>query len=60
MEYNGGSVIAMKGKNCVALASDKRFGVQGLTVSTEFPKLFRVHDGLYYGLAGLATDVQTL
>jgi hypothetical protein len=24
MEYNGGSVLAMKGKDCVVLASDKR------------------------------------
>lgn len=27
MDYNGGALIAMKGKNCVAIASDKRFGV---------------------------------
>lgn len=28
MEYNGGSVVAMVGKDCVAIAADKRFGVQ--------------------------------
>ncbi|KNE68438.1 hypothetical protein AMAG_13091 [Allomyces macrogynus ATCC 38327] len=60
MEYNGGSVVAMKGKNCVAVAADRRFGVQLLTVSTDFQKTFKVHDKLFYGLAGLGTDVQTL
>lgn len=60
MEYNGGAVVAMLGKNCVAIASDKRLGQQFLTVSTEFPKLFAITDRLYIGMAGLATDVQTL
>lgn len=60
MAYNGGAVIAMVGKDCVAIASDKRFGVQAMTLSTEFGKLFPVSDKLYYGLAGLVSDVQTL
>ncbi|CAO3616452.1 unnamed protein product [Cunninghamella echinulata] len=34
MEYNGGSVVAMVGKNCVAIAADKRLGQQFMTVST--------------------------
>ncbi|CAG8477109.1 12350_t:CDS:2, partial [Ambispora leptoticha] len=59
-EYNGGSVVAMMGKNCVAIATDKRLGVQLMTVSTEFPKIFQITDKTYLGLAGLATDVQTL
>lgn len=25
-EYNGGSIVGMKGKNCIALACDRRFG----------------------------------
>ncbi|KAI9168117.1 proteasome core particle subunit beta 3 [Blastocladiella emersonii ATCC 22665] len=60
MAYNGASVVAMKGKNCVAIASDRRFGVQALTVSCDFQKIFKVNDRLFYGLAGLGTDVQTL
>ncbi|EPZ36546.1 proteasome-domain-containing protein [Rozella allomycis CSF55] len=60
MQYNGGAVVAMKGKGCVAIASDKRLGQQALTVSTEFPKVFPIHDKLYLGLSGLATDVITL
>lgn len=50
----------MIGKNCVAIASDKRLGAQALTVSTEFPKIFQATNKLYYGLSGLATDVLTL
>jgi 20S proteasome subunit beta 3 len=50
----------MTGKECVAIASDKRLGLQALTVSTEFPKIFPVTDHLYYGLTGLATDIQTV
>lgn len=60
MEINGGAVVAMVGKNCVAIACDKRLGQQFLTVSCEFPKVFPVHDRLYVGMAGLASDIQTL
>ncbi|KAG5457548.1 MAG: nucleophile aminohydrolase [Olpidium bornovanus] len=58
--YNGGAVLAMVGKDCVAIGCDKRLGVQALTVSTEFPKVFKVHDRLFFGLAGLASDVATV
>ena len=60
MEYNGGAIVAMVGKGCVAIASDKRLGQQALMVSNQFPKIFPIEDGLVLGLAGLATDVQTL
>ncbi|KAJ1560305.1 Proteasome subunit beta type-3 [Cladochytrium tenue] len=60
MQYNGGAVIGMKGKNCVAIASDRRFGIQALTLGTDFGKTFKATERCYYGLAGLATDVQTL
>ena len=59
-EYNGGAVIAMVGKNCVAIGTDKRLGAQALTVSTEFPKVFRMEDNIYIGLAGLASDILTV
>ena len=36
LAYNGGAIVAMKGKNCVAIASDKRFGIQAQTLSTDF------------------------
>ena len=60
MEYNGAAVLAMIGKNCVAIASDTRLGIQGQTVATDFQKVFKMHDRLFVGLAGLASDVQTL
>ena len=40
--------------------SDTRLGAGPQTVSCDFKKVFKVHDKLYYGLAGLGTDVQTM
>jgi len=61
MQYNGSAIVAMTGKNCVAIASDKRLGVRQLTtVSCNFPKVFELTDQCYVGLGGLATDVQTV
>lgn len=59
-EYNGAAIVAMAGKNCVAIASDLRFGVQLQTITTDSPKVFAIHDKLYLGLSGLKTDAQTL
>ena len=50
----------MTGKDCVAIASDLRFGVQNQTNAVDMKKIFKIHDHLYCGLAGLATDMQTL
>ena len=60
MEYNGGAVVAMTGKNCVAIASDTRFGVQAQTLAMDKPKMYKINDKCFLGLAGLATDNQTL
>ena len=60
LSYNGGAVVAMKGKNCVALASDLRYGVELRTVTTDFPKVFEITPHLWVGLPGLATDLQTV
>jgi len=38
MEYNGSAIVAMVGKNCVAIASDKRLGQQNMTISCDFKK----------------------
>eukprot|EP00294_Goniomonas_avonlea_P009772 CAMPEP_0114561124 /NCGR_PEP_ID=MMETSP0114-20121206/11835_1 /TAXON_ID=31324 /ORGANISM="Goniomonas sp, Strain m" /LENGTH=204 /DNA_ID=CAMNT_0001746735 /DNA_START=13 /DNA_END=627 /DNA_ORIENTATION=- len=59
MEYNGGSFLAMAGKECVAIASDMRFGVQLQTLGTNCNKIFKMHDKLFIGLAGLNSDVLT-
>jgi len=61
MEFNGSAVVAMAGKNCVGIACDKRLGVNRFqTISTDFQKAFKMTDKCFVGLAGLATDVQTL
>lgn len=60
LEYNGAAIIAMKGKNCVAIAADRRFGIQAQTISTNFQKIFEMGPRLFIGLPGLATDVQTV
>lgn len=57
LQYNGGAVIAMAGKNCVGICSDKRLGIQAQTVAMNFEKVFRVTDKVYAGLTGLASDV---
>ena len=60
MSYNGSAVIAMTGNNCVAICSDMRLGVSQQTVATDFQKVFKIHDRMFVGLSGLATDMQTL
>lgn len=60
MSYNGGCVIAMKGKDCVAIATDKRFGVQGKTMSSKFQRVFQFGPRLFAGFPGLATDTKTV
>jgi len=61
MEYNGGAIVAMAGKECVAIAADTRHGIRQLqTMSCNRQKTFKMTDQTYVGLAGLATDVQTL
>ncbi|KAI3381662.1 hypothetical protein SNEBB_004559 [Seison nebaliae] len=60
MEYNGGSVVAMVGKDCVGIASDKRFGIRFETVTMDFEKCFKMGQQVFLGLSGLATDVQTV
>lgn len=53
--------MAMKGKDCVAIAADRRLGIQqSLTVNTDFQKVFVMGPSLFIGLPGLATDVQTV
>eukprot|EP01115_Flamella_aegyptia_P013513 TRINITY_DN723_c0_g1_i1.p1 TRINITY_DN723_c0_g1~~TRINITY_DN723_c0_g1_i1.p1 ORF type:complete len:206 (-),score=60.97 TRINITY_DN723_c0_g1_i1:76-693(-) len=60
MEYNGGAVIAMVGKDCVAIASDLRFGIQAQTLAMDLPKIHQINKHCLIGLAGLATDNQTV
>ncbi|KAJ0505880.1 putative proteasome endopeptidase complex [Helianthus annuus] len=59
-EYNGSALVAMVGKNCFAIASDRRLGVQLQTIATDFQRIFKIHDKLFLGLSGLGSDAQTL
>jgi 20S proteasome subunit beta 3 len=59
LEYNGAAIIAMTGKDCVGIACDTRLGAQAQTVSCDFKKVFQFGK-TFVGLAGLATDVQTM
>eukprot|EP01092_Planopodium_desertum_P010944 TRINITY_DN4961_c0_g1_i1.p1 TRINITY_DN4961_c0_g1~~TRINITY_DN4961_c0_g1_i1.p1 ORF type:complete len:215 (+),score=30.76 TRINITY_DN4961_c0_g1_i1:39-647(+) len=60
MAYNGGCVVAMVGKKCVAIASDLRYGAQQQTIAANMPKVHKMHDKCFLGTVGLATDQQTL
>lgn len=59
-EYNGSALVAMVGKNCFAIAGDRRLGVQLQTIATDFQRIYKIHDRLFIGLSGLGTDAQTL
>jgi 20S proteasome subunit beta 3 len=40
LQYNGGAIVAMAGKNCVAIASDTRLGInQQQTIACDFQKV---------------------
>lgn len=51
---------AMKGKDCVAIATDQRFGVQAQTITTDFGKVFEFNPSMYVGLVGLQSDILTV
>lgn len=59
MEYNGGAIIAMAGKNCVGICSDLRLGSQALMVDNNCEKIFPLNEKVMIGLAGLRTDALT-
>lgn len=58
-EINGGSALAMVGKDCVVIGSDLRMGLQSVGIANNFEKVF-AFNGVHLALTGLATDVQTL
>lgn len=60
LQYNGSALIGMAGKNCVALASDRRFGAQQQLISTKMQRIFKINNRTLMGLSGLATDVATV
>jgi len=60
LTHNGGTVLAMTGKNCVAIASDKRLGEGFSTQSFNCVKIHEMNDKIMVGLAGLNSDTITV
>jgi len=60
MNSQGGCILAMKGKNCVAIASDTGFHGERYIIGTNTPKVFKIHDKLFVGLSGLLSDVSSI
>ncbi|RWS22075.1 proteasome subunit beta type-3-like protein [Leptotrombidium deliense] len=60
MSYNGGVVMAMTGKDCVAIAADKRLGIRYQSLTSDYKRVFEMGQKLYIGIPGLATDTQTV
>ena len=50
----------MIGKDCVAIAADRRLGIQHQTLATDFNKMYEMNDKMYIGFYGLVTDAQTV
>ena len=60
MDQYGGCVVVMGGKNCIAIASDLRFGNEQFTSSFNTPKLFKINKNLYIAVTGLLVDISTV
>ncbi|XP_068159500.1 proteasome subunit beta type-3-like [Drosophila tropicalis] len=57
VSLNAGCVVAMLGKDCVALATDHRFGIEALTMSTDYKKAYHIAPRMYLGMTGLPIDI---
>merc|ERR1711912_211158 len=58
--YNGGAVVAMTGKECYAIACDRRYGKELGTIGFDYEKCFQMGDRMFLGLGGFVTDIQTV
>jgi len=58
--HNGGSIMAMAGENCIAVAVDKRFGSGPQMVNISPRIISTPHPRLIVGFTGLEGDVQSL
>lgn len=59
-DYNGGAIMAMGGKDCVAIICDKQLGARLTTISVNHSKIYEINPYLYVCLPGLATDSLTV
>ena len=60
LTMNGGSLMAMAGNECVALAVDKRFGSGSQMVNIAPRHVWAPHPNLMLAFSGLEGDVQSL
>jgi len=60
LTYQGGSLLAMAGHECVALAVDKRFASGSALVTLAKPPLMALSPSVLLASTGLQTDVQSL
>ena len=60
MDYNGGCMVVMGGKNCIAIASDLRFGNEQFTNSCNTPRVFKINKNLLVAMTGLLGDISTI
>lgn len=60
MDNYGGCVVVMGGKNCVAIATDLRFGNEQFTNSRNTPRFFKINKNLYIAVTGLLGDISTV
>uniref|UniRef100_A0A915DL35 Proteasome subunit beta n=1 Tax=Ditylenchus dipsaci TaxID=166011 RepID=A0A915DL35_9BILA len=60
MSYNGGTVLAMTGEECVCIGTDLRLGEQMSTVAVDVKKVHKLSDRIYIGLTGFHSDASTV
>lgn len=60
MMENGGSAMAMAGKECIVLICDKHLSANRTLVSKNFLKIYEIHPHTYLLMSGLATDALTV
>lgn len=60
MNYTGGCVVAMGGKNCIALACDLRFGNEYFTCGCATPRIFKINKKIIIGMTGLFGDISSV
>lgn len=58
--FYGGSILAMAGKDSVAIVNDKRLGMGAITASKDFTRIHQIGPKLYLGLPAFIPDSQIL
>ena len=56
----GGAVLCMKGKNCVAIAGDTKYGLGYTQHSANLHKIFQINKNCLMGGVGIPSDLKEL